>query len=48
MFSSYIIVFIAGGTFGFVIACILAADKVICERSNSSITDVNRSVDTLN
>ena len=48
MFFGYVIVFIAGGTLGFIIACVLAVDKTIRGRSKSSITEINRSADTIN
>ena len=42
MFFGYVVVFIAGGTLGFVIACALAADKNIRNGGKSSRTEINR------
>ena len=42
MLLSYFIIFILGGTIGFVIACILAADRTVYERSKATIKEINR------
>ena len=42
MFLGYFIIFVLGGTLGFVIACILGADRNIRERSISPSNKASR------